>query len=122
METLLTGDKRLEAVRGVSVGDGVACEGYEMHMGRTGGADAARPMLRFEDGRCDGAWSAEGLVGGTYLHGLFAGDAQRSAWLRRLGGRGSVRHHAAEVEAALDGLAAHLERHVDVDALLRLAG
>ncbi len=122
VETVLTGDKRLEAVRGVSVGDGVACEGYEMHMGRTGGADAARPMLRFEDGRCDGAWSADGLVGGTYLHGLFAGDAQRSAWLRRLGGRGSVRHHAAEVEAALDGLAAHLERHVDVDALLRLAG
>ncbi|MGI3778040.1 MAG: cobyric acid synthase [Janthinobacterium lividum] len=122
VDTVLSGEKRLEAVRGVSAQDGVACEGYEMHMGRTEGADAARPMLRLDGGRVDGAWSADGLVGGTYLHGLFAGDAQRSAWLRRLGGAGSVRHHAAEVEAALDELAEHLERHVDVGALLALAG
>ena len=79
-------------------------------------------MLRLEDGRGDGARSADGLVAGTYLHGLFAADAQRSAWLRRLGGSASTRHHAGAVEAALDALAEHLERHVDIDRLLSLAG
>ncbi len=122
VDTVLAGDKRLASVRGVTLDDGVACHGYEMHMGRTGGPDAARPVLRLEDGRTDGARSADGLVAGTYLHGLFAGDAQRSAWLRRLGGPASTRDHAGAVEAALDALAAHLERHVDVDRLLSLAG
>ena len=122
VDTVLAGDKRLAAARGATLEDGVACHGYEMHMGRTDGPDAARPMLRLEDGRGDGARSADGLVAGTYLHGLFACDAQRSAWLRRLGGPASSRHHAGAVEAALDALAEQLERHVDIDRLLSLAG
>ncbi len=129
VETVLGGEKRLAAVRGVSVADGVACGGYEMHVGRTWGADAAaRPLLRLgglgEDGagRAEGACSADGLVGGTYLHGLFAGDAQRGAWLRRLGGAGAAVGYAAGVEGALDGLAAHLERHVNLAAVLGMAG
>ncbi len=122
VDTVLAGDKRLAATRATTLDDGVACHGYEMHMGRTDGPDAARPMLRLDDGRCDGARSADGLVAGTYLHGLFACDAQRSAWLRRLGGPASTRHHARAVEAALDALAEHLERHVDIDRLLSLAG
>ena len=120
--TVLAGDKRLASVRGATVEDGVACHGYEMHIGRTDGPDAARPMLRLDDGRAEGARSADGLVAGTYLHGLFGHDAQRSAWLRRLGGPASTRDHARAVEAALDALAEHLECHVDIDRLLSLAG
>ena len=122
VETMLAGDKRLAATDATTLDDGVACRGYEMHMGRTDGPDATRPMLRLRDGRSDGARSVDGLVCGTYLHGLFAGDAQRSAWLHRLGAPASTRHHAVEVEAALDALAGHLERHVDIDRLLSLAG
>ena len=120
VETVLTARKRLGAVRGCSL-DGSAFEGYEMHMGRTAGADAARPHLRFADGRMDGATSADGLVAGTYVHGLFQHDVQRAAWLRRLGAPVSDHRHEAAVEAALDGLAGHLERHLDVDRLLSLA-
>ena len=69
--------------------------------------------MRFSDGRADGAVSADGLVAGCYVHGLFGHDAQRAAWLRRLGAEPVPRRHEAEVEAVLDGLAAHLERHVD---------
>jgi len=50
--------------------------GFEMHIGRTTGADTARPMLDL-DGRPDGAISADGRVMGTYLHGIFADDAFR---------------------------------------------
>ena len=121
VETELTGDKRLVEATGQSVADGVPFRGYEMHVGRTVGPDTARPILRFADGHPDGATSADGRVAGTYLHGLFADDRQRAAWIARLGGTASPRSHDAEVEATLDALAAHLERHVDIDRLLRLA-
>ena len=57
---------------------------------------------------------------GTYLHGLFASDAFRAAFLKRLGTRGSVAYQA-RVESALDGLANHLEQHLSMDALLQIA-
>jgi adenosylcobyric acid synthase len=57
---------------------------------------------------------------GTYLHGLFASDAFRAAFLERLGVRASVSYQA-RVEAALDGLADHLSEHMDVDGLLAIA-
>jgi adenosylcobyric acid synthase len=121
VETVLAGAKRLEAVRGASLPDAVPFAGYEMHIGRTSGADTARPFLRLADGRLDGATSPDGRVVGTYAHGLFGHDAQRAAWLSRLGAPAAPRNHEAEVEATLDALAAHLERHVDVGALLALA-
>jgi adenosylcobyric acid synthase len=116
--TVLGGDKRLVAVAGVSA-DGVGFSGYEMHVGATVGD--APPLLRLADGRADGAVSADGLVAGCYVHGLFGHDAQRAAWLRRLGAAPSARRHEAAVEATLDALAAHLEQHVDVARLLALA-
>ena len=65
--------------------------------------------------------SADGRVLGTYVHGLFADDAQRAAWLARLGAPASGLAYEAGVEAALDGLARHLEAHLDLDRLLSLA-
>ena len=121
VETVLVGEKRLEAVQGASLPDAVPFAGYEMHIGRTSGPDAARPFLRLADGRLDGATSPDGRVVGTYAHGLFGHDAQRAAWLARLGAPAAPRSHEAEVEATLDALAAHLERYVDVEALLALA-
>ena len=41
-------------------------------------------------GRPDGAVSADGLVAGTYVHGLFASDGFRRAFLAKLGGRASA--------------------------------
>jgi adenosylcobyric acid synthase len=118
VDTVLGGDKRLVAVTGLSA-DGVAFGGYEMHVGRTSGAMA--PLLHMADGRTDGAVSADGLVAGCYVHGLFADDAQRGAWLRSLGAVPSGRCHEGEIEAVLDALAAHIEAHVDVGRLLALA-
>ncbi len=121
VETRLTPDKLLVEVAGESSGEGVPFNGYEMHMGRTEGADCARPMLKFGDGRIDGAMSANGQIGGCYVHGLFAEDRQRSDWLQRIGAQASAVRYEDEVEATLDALAAHMERHIDCDALLDLA-
>jgi adenosylcobyric acid synthase len=119
--TELAGDKSLVAVNGRTIADDVAVAGYEMHIGRTIGAGMQRPLLRLDDGRLDGAVSADGRVSGTYLHGFFAGDAQRAAWLARLGAPSSSLSYDALVEATLDALAAHLEAHLDIDKLLSLA-
>ena len=92
-----------------------------MHIGRTSGPDLTRPVLLFADGREDGAMSADGRVMGCYVHGLFANDRQRASWLERLNAAASGLDYEAAVEETLDNLAAHLERHIDCDALLDLA-
>ena len=90
-------------------------------MGVTRGADCARPFARLADGSPEGAVSADGRVIGTYIHGLFADDRQRSAWLARLGAGPSAVAYDDLVEDTLDRLAAHLAAHVDLDRLLSLS-
>jgi adenosylcobyric acid synthase len=118
--TSLTDDKRLTQARGATA-DGVPFAGYEMHMGVTDGPDRARPFARLADGAPDGAVSADGRVIGTYIHGLFAADRQRAAWLRRLGAGEATVSYEAQVEATLDRLAAHLAECIDLDRVLALA-
>ena len=81
--TELTGDKTLVQVEGKEIASGEAVRGYEIHLGATTGADLARPMLELP-GRPEGAVSADGRVMGCYLHGLFAADGFRHAFLSRL--------------------------------------
>jgi adenosylcobyric acid synthase len=121
VETVLDGEKILTARAGVSIADGARFEGYEMHMGRTDGPDCRRPILRFDDGRTDGASSPDGRVRGVYAHGLFNHDQQRSALLRWLGGAATSIVWEDEIERSLEGLADCLEAHLDVETLLSLA-
>jgi adenosylcobyric acid synthase len=118
--TELAGSKRLVAVAGTTFDDGKPFSGYEMHMGATSGPDRARPFATLPEGP-EGATSPDGRVRGTYVHGIFADDAQRAAWLARLGAAASGASYEAGVEEALDALARHLEAHLDLDALLRIA-
>ena len=84
IDTVLGGEKQLGRAAGVDIATGMAVEGYEMHFGRTTGPGLERPMLRLM-GRAEGAVSADGLVAGCYLHGLFAGDGFRRVFLEGLG-------------------------------------
>jgi adenosylcobyric acid synthase len=118
--TTLSNDKRLEPVRGTT-SDGVAFSGYEMHMGVTEGCDRARPFARLADGSPEGAISADGRMIGTYIHGLFADDRQRAAWLARFGAGAPSVAYENLIEQTLDSLAAHLAAHIDLDRLLKLA-
>jgi adenosylcobyric acid synthase len=120
VETTLSAEKRLEPVAG-STFDQAPFTGYEMHMGVTEGPDRARPFVRLADGVAEGVVSADGRVIGTYVHGLFADDAQRSAWLTRFAGSAATIAYEPLVEDTLDRLAAHLEAHIDVDRLLTLS-
>jgi adenosylcobyric acid synthase len=120
VDTTLSAEKRLEPVRGAT-SDGVPFSGYEMHMGVTEGRDRARPFARLADGSPEGAVSADGRVIGTYVHGLFADDRQRAAWLGRFAAGPAAVAYEDQIERTLDALAAHLAAHVDLDRLLKLA-
>jgi adenosylcobyric acid synthase len=122
IETVLTGDKQLHEVRGREIASGEPIHGYEMHVGRTTGPALERSMLDLA-GRPDGAVCPGGQIMGCYVHGLFAADSFRHAFLARLKEReASALAFEKQVEATLDALADHLEAHVDLDALLALAG
>jgi len=120
VKTVLSDDKRLTPARGTTA-DGAPFAGYEMHMGTTDGPDRARPFARHADGTQDGAVSANGRVMGTYIHGLFADDRQRAAWLALLGAGATAVAYDGLIEDTLDRLAAHLAAHIDLERLLALA-
>jgi adenosylcobyric acid synthase len=119
IDTLMSADKSTTLVHGKHCATGAAIVGYEIHLGRSEGADCARPLLTI-DGRPDGAISPSGRVQGTYVHGLFTGDAFRKAWLANLGIASSLAYDA-QIDSALDALAEHFEKHLDIDALLNVA-
>ncbi|SEP85199.1 adenosylcobyric acid synthase (glutamine-hydrolysing) [Devosia sp. YR412] len=118
IETVLTPVKQLRVEQATHAASGEAVAGYHMHMGETTGRDRDRSFA-LVDGAGEGAVSADGRVMGTYLHGLFAGDAFRRAFLGNLASPDLA--YEASVEQTLDDLAAHLEEHLDIDALLALA-
>ena len=118
--TVLTGDKITEPASGIHLSTDTGITGYEIHLGRTEGADCARPLLRLDDGRSDGAVSGDGRVAGCYVHGLFGSDPFRRAYLAGFGA-GSDLAYEARVEAALDALADHVEAHLDLDRMLAIA-
>ncbi|WP_234050414.1 MULTISPECIES: cobyric acid synthase [unclassified Xanthobacter] len=116
VETAMTPDKRLTEVAAVHAASGAAFHGYEIHIGRTEGTDRARPFA-FVDGAPEGAVSTDGLVAGSYLHGMFRDDRFRAAMLAELGAHSTLGYEAS-VEQTLDALAEHLEQHLDVEGLL----
>jgi adenosylcobyric acid synthase len=137
--TTFAGAKRTVRVRGrVAASRGVlaAAAGrevaaYEIHVGRTLGAgDPAFTITargRESAGDADGAISADGVVTGTYLHGLFANDEVRGDVLRAVAARaGRVPDPrwggARRAGDRYDRLADVVEGSVDVAAIAKLVG
>ena len=119
IDTVMTPAKRLTNVAATHCASGQAFRGYEIHIGKSDGPDRARPFACAE-GLPEGAISSCGKVQGSYLHGMFADDAFRAAWLSEFGAT-SCTSYDATVEATLDKLADHLEAHIDVAGLLAAA-
>ncbi|MDI1364763.1 MAG: cobyric acid synthase [bacterium] len=120
VDTVLTGDKILAPVSGRLEPSGGCFEGYEMHVGRTTGAD--KPLLTLDSGATDGARSPNGLIMGCYVHGLFNRGSAREAFLGELGAASDGCEQTERVDAALDEIASALEEAFDIQALARIAG
>jgi adenosylcobyric acid synthase len=119
VETVLEGDKTVRSACGTHRASGEVLSGYEIHMGRTEGPDSGRPFANI-DGHADGAVSADGRVCGTYLHGLFASDPFRQAFLQPFGADSGLAYEAG-IDGALDRLAQHLTEHLDISRILAIA-
>jgi len=120
VDTVLSSAKRLVETAGIELATGMPVRGYEMHLGSTTGPELERPMLRVVSGG-DGCVSRDGRVAGCYLHGLFASDLFRTAFLERLSADSGEVAYEQQIEATLDALADHLERSLDLTALLAAA-
>ena len=106
--------------------------GYEIHMGRTqflSPVDSAfRIITRSGEpvNMPDGAVSADGLVMGTYMHGIFDNDAYRRAVLDALRVRkglaplGVVKDTQALKNAAYDRLAEVVRQNMNMDLVYRI--
>ena len=116
----MTQQKSLTRIGAVHVSTNQPIDAYEIHIGRSEGADCAHPFARIE-GKPEGAISTDGRVQGSYLHGLFTSDAFRRAFLGRLEISVSGEPYGAKVDSALNALAEHIETHLDVEGLIALA-
>jgi len=123
VETVIGGDKTLSQVGATECHSGQAVSGYEMHMGLSEGPGRRTPWFTLDDGRPEGARSGQGQIMGSYLHGLFAADGFRHAFLASIRrGRRPGAAFEARIEDTLDRLAGHLEANLDLDELLAAAG
>ncbi|ROM22516.1 cobyric acid synthase CobQ [Pseudomonas protegens] len=122
-ETVLEEEKQLRNVSGRLSLENAAVSGYEIHAGVTRGPALELAAVQLDDGRSDGACSADGQILGTYLHGLFETPAACSALLRWAGLEAvqEVDYHALR-ERDIERLADLVEHHLDTAALRRLCG
>ena len=120
VETTLLPEKTTTETQAMHTLSGQLINAYEIHLGETSGPDCARPFAQ-KPGGPEGAISRDGLVTGTYLHGCFTSDGFRAAYLRSIGAAVSSYAHEQSIEKTLDALALHMEKHMDIDAILNLA-
>jgi adenosylcobyric acid synthase len=119
VDTVMAAEKTVRNTRAQSLEHDVPLSGYEIHLGVTEGPDTLRAPIAI-DGRSDGASSADRMVMGTYLHGLFSSDGYRRKLLESFGIEGGGRSYRAMVDEALDELASELEQRLSGDWLGRL--
>ncbi|WP_439888060.1 cobyric acid synthase [Pseudomonas sp. MBLB4123] len=120
--TVLEPEKQLRNVRGRLCLEDAPVSGYEIHAGVSRGA-GLNGAVHLDDGRSDGALSADGRVLGTYLHGLFESGPACSALLRWAGLREVQQvDYQALRERDIERLADLVEAHLDTARLRELCG
>ncbi|WP_136524682.1 cobyric acid synthase [Geomonas ferrireducens] len=120
----------LAAGESVAPGCKASVTGYEIHMGDSVLGRGVTPFARItsRSGESvtvdDGAVSADGRVFGTYLHGIFDNHGFRTALLNRIRRAKGLpeQAEAAQMPDPFDALAAHMERHLDLERIFRICG
>ncbi|MCJ7442933.1 MAG: cobyric acid synthase [Methanotrichaceae archaeon] len=92
---------------------GQRISGYEIHMGQT----IHSCEKAFED---DGAIAANGIVIGTYLHGIFDNENFRNAFLDYLYSKKEVSRQPLSVGEGFEGLARTVAENVDINRIWRM--
>lgn len=121
--TVLEAEKQLRNVAGTLQLEQAGISGYEIHAGVTQGPALERPAVQLDDGRADGAISADGQILATYLHGLFEAPHCCAALLRWAGLQEAEQiDYQALRERDIERLADLVEQHLDTARLRQLCG
>ncbi|CAK14260.1 cobyric acid synthase [Pseudomonas entomophila] len=121
--TVLEAEKQLRNVAGTLGLEQAPVSGYEIHAGVTHGPGLEHPAVQLDDGRNDGAISADGQILATYLHGLFEGSQSCAALLRWAGlADAQAIDYEALRERDIERLADLVEQHLDTERLRQLCG
>ena len=120
VKTVMKPKKSLTSVSATHLASGLKFSGYEIHIGQTNGPDCSRPFSCIDNVN-EGAVSENGLVFGSYIHGMFADDKFRRVFLEQLGIAASKVSYAKSVAQTLDALGNHLENHLNIDLIISSA-
>lgn len=121
LETTLEPEKQLKRVEGVLNLPGqkeAKITGYEIHAGTTTGSSLENPVIALS-AHDDGVISEDGLVLGSYLHGLFDHPEACKALLQWAGlSQVTVPDYDAIREEGIDRIADAIEESVDMGRVL----
>lgn len=126
LSTQMAVDKVLSQTRATFLPTGQDVRGYEIHHGRTAVLEGGVPPVMTRADGIDIGWGrSDGMVWGTYLHGVFDDDEFRRAFLDRLRMRKGLAPLTAvqvvyDLEAALDRLSAVVRQSLDMDKIYAL--
>ncbi len=118
-------EKRTTQVTGRLADGSGEVRGYEIHMGQSESRESPLFYLK-ENGseKAEGAVSPDGMVMGSYVHGLFDLPAFRSAFLSKIPHRESrdecPQDYDRSVEEGLDALASVVGSSLDMNRLLTI--
>lgn len=141
-ETVFTTDKRTVQAEGTTLlHEGVRLSstllpvrGYEIHMGRTRFLQPVKHPFQIKEAGGNDTYHEEGVVSpngmlwGTYIHGILHNDDFRREWLNSIRLEKGWQPKAAELrfqerrEAAFDRLADHVRRHLDMKRVYEMIG
>lgn len=120
MRTLLSPDKQIRNVLGTLSIKQTPVSGYEIHAGITTYDSSYEPAIYLAQG-ADGAISPDGLIFGTYLHGLFESPTACSELLTWAGLRDVLTHDYPLIrETTIDRLSDAIAQHLDISQLNKI--
>jgi len=125
MDTELAFEKTMVRKTGIHLQSGCKVSGYEIHHGLSNYSENC--LIRFNDMSECGICSENGLVWGSYLHGIFDEDLFRRWFVNKLRLKkgmpaGSLKGIPYNLEASFDRLAGLVRQALDMDLVYQMLG
>ena len=119
VSTYMQREKKTIKVSACHLESGFMFDGFEIHLGETVGPDCKKPFSKIK-GRYEGAISKDGLVMGSYVHGMFKNNQFRSFFLKKIFGVESNYNYDKNLDSALDEFSDLISKNIQVQKLLNL--
>jgi len=120
MVTILEKVKTLKNHTGKLILNNASVSGYEIHSGATTGSALDNPSIIFNNST-DGVLTPDGIIMGTYLHGIFDSESAITAILNWIGINNPAKsNYPAKCEAGINQLADAIEKYIDIELIYKM--